>query len=190
MYKKLFLMSIFLSFHMISSLPSTKINNSNDLCYLDETKVNEECPDTKYTHKCQLKYCSTNKHVCNNFKNLNSLFKSSFRSNMLHINDFEKIKIINKSIKKCENNYNKSNSVCIKSTDCNVKQQQQTINVVVKGIDCQCKSKFKYVCSREFCSENKKQCDDFLANKLSTKTEPIKVPLCQDEIQMKNKKNS
>lgn len=173
MYNKLFLMKIFLTFDMIRSLSSTKINNSNNLCYLDETEMNE-CPDTKYTHKCQLKYCSTNKHVCNNFKNLNSLFKSTFRSNMLHINDFEKIKIIIKSIKKCENNNNnnKSNNVCIKSTDCHRLSQ---------GIDCQCKSKFKCVCGREFCSENKKQCDDFLANnKLISKTKPIKVPLCLD----------
>ena len=164
MYNKLFLMTIFLTFDMMRSLSSTKINNSNDLCYLDETEMSE-CSDTKYTHKCQFKYCSKNKYVCNNFKNLNSLFKSTFRSNMLHINDFEKIKIIIKSIKKCENNNNKSNNVCIKSTDCHRLSQ---------GIDCQCKSKFKFVCGREFCSENKKHCDDFLAK-------PIKVPRCLDE---------
>ena len=41
MYNKLFLITIFLTFDMIRSLSSKKINNSNNLCYLDETEMNE-----------------------------------------------------------------------------------------------------------------------------------------------------
>lgn len=133
--------------NLLLLLPAIGAIKSKDLCLVSDFDL---C-DGNYGHKCRNDVCAISEYVCRKFLNLNSLLSTSaFRQHILFSKEIEKVKLINKSIRKCPNKMNyefMASNLCIKR--CELYQKKN---------GCNCMGRFKYDCGAQFCATSKELC--------------------------------
>lgn len=134
---------------------------TNEIC----VKNDKNTCDSDLKYDCHLKYCSSNKQVCDLFKKLSSskVFKYSI---MRHkkLEDYQKI-LRNISHCKEETLYWDKTQICMNIKKC-ISKKKIPLRIgnsyFIKEIDCKCRSiELEYKCESNFCTSDKYVCDEF-----------------------------